>query len=57
LFDDTGVDHTGTCNAGEFTCANGQCIVSDWLCDSESDCVDNTDEDKDLCGRELLSLF
>merc|ERR1711934_173229 len=33
-----------SCAAGEFACKNGQCIETDWVCDTESDCTDGSDE-------------
>lgn len=38
------------CNVGDFTCTSGQCVMADWRCDGESDCIDNSDEDKSLCS-------
>jgi len=32
------------CAANEFTCKDGQCIQSDWTCDTEQDCTDGSDE-------------
>merc|ERR1711962_761211 len=33
-----------SCAANEFQCASGQCIQSDWTCDTEKDCTDGSDE-------------
>merc|ERR1711934_1220419 len=33
-----------SCAANEFTCTSGQCIQSDWTCDTEKDCTDGSDE-------------
>merc|ERR1711934_601243 len=33
-----------SCAAGEFQCASGECVQSDWVCDTESDCTDGSDE-------------
>lgn len=32
------------CNADEFTCNNGRCILSTWLCDGYPDCSRGEDE-------------
>ncbi|BFZ10345.1 hypothetical protein BsWGS_13385 [Bradybaena similaris] len=33
-----------TCGALEFQCSSGWCIQQDWVCDTERDCPDNSDE-------------
>ena len=33
------------CDSYEFACDNGQCIPSNWECDNDDDCGDNSDED------------
>ena len=32
------------CRAGFFLCGSGKCISKEWLCDSERDCEDASDE-------------
>merc|ERR1712154_23503 len=32
------------CKADEFTCKDGSCIQTDWVCDTEADCADKSDE-------------
>jgi len=33
-----------TCPADKFTCTNGKCITSSWICDTQYDCNDKSDE-------------
>jgi len=37
------------CSTNQFTCANGQCIQQQFVCDSDDDCGDNSDELEDCC--------
>ena len=32
------------CKENEFQCDNGRCISTNWRCDREDDCNDNSDE-------------
>ncbi|KAJ7384235.1 Sortilin- receptor [Desmophyllum pertusum] len=33
-----------TCCLNEFRCTNSRCIPSNWKCDHDNDCGDNSDE-------------
>merc|ERR1711874_26931 len=33
-----------TCGINEFQCKDGTCIQNDWICDTEDDCGDMSDE-------------
>ena len=40
----------GVCNPdSEFTCASGGCINATWVCDTEEDCFDGSDEVNCTC--------
>ncbi|XP_012586720.1 PREDICTED: MAM and LDL-receptor class A domain-containing protein 1 [Condylura cristata] len=45
------------CSADEFTCASGQCIAQESLCDSQKDCFDESDEDPATCSNRLTCDF
>lgn len=42
-----GVDLEETfCEADEFSCSNGNCVNSNWICDGDNDCGDMSDEEQ-----------
>ncbi|CAI9153900.1 unnamed protein product [Rangifer tarandus platyrhynchus] len=45
------------CSAEEFTCASGQCIARELVCDSWQDCSDESDEDPATCSSHLRCDF
>lgn len=45
------------CSADEFTCASGQCIARELVCDSWQDCSDKSDEDPTTCSSHLRCDF
>lgn len=38
----------GLCEPNQYQCANRRCVLKTWLCDSEDDCLDGSDEQN--CG-------
>ena len=44
-----------TCSPSQFTCKNGNCILSHLKCDSIDHCKDNSDEED--CGSKLFDAF
>ncbi|XP_043740540.1 MAM and LDL-receptor class A domain-containing protein 1 [Cervus elaphus] len=45
------------CSADEFTCASGQCVAQELVCDSRQDCSDESDEDPATCSSHLRCDF
>ncbi|XP_044084529.1 MAM and LDL-receptor class A domain-containing protein 1 [Neovison vison] len=45
------------CPKDEFTCASGQCISQELVCDSHPDCSDDSDEDPTTCSNPLTCDF
>ncbi|XP_012787433.2 MAM and LDL-receptor class A domain-containing protein 1 [Sorex araneus] len=45
------------CSTSEFTCASGQCIAQEFVCDSQPDCSDESDEDPTVCSHSLMCDF
>ncbi|XP_012516348.1 PREDICTED: MAM and LDL-receptor class A domain-containing protein 1 [Propithecus coquereli] len=45
------------CPVDEFTCASGQCIAQESVCDSRQDCSDESDEDPATCSNHLTCDF
>ncbi|XP_049561475.1 MAM and LDL-receptor class A domain-containing protein 1 [Orcinus orca] len=45
------------CSADEFTCASGQCIAQELVCDSQQDCSDESDEDPATCSNHVRCGF
>ena len=49
------VRKSSNCSANQFTCTNGKCISQSFVCDTDDDCSDKSDESSVVCGE--LSLF
>ncbi|KAL5278992.1 hypothetical protein ACFFRR_003545 [Megaselia abdita] len=47
----------GACNAGEWRCANGDCIEQEALCDGTYHCNDQSDESKENCLRTYCPRY
>ncbi|KAM7159543.1 MAM and LDL-receptor class A domain-containing protein 1 isoform 2-T2 [Molossus nigricans] len=45
------------CSTDEFTCASGQCVAQESVCDSRQDCSDKSDEDPVTCSNHLMCDF
>ena len=44
-----------TCSETEFACTSGRCIPARWQCDREPDCDDESDENPDICGKQIIT--
>ena len=46
-----------TCTTEDFNCANGapSCIPKTWVCDSEKECSDGSDEELKQCGEVIIT--
>ncbi|XP_074051330.1 MAM and LDL-receptor class A domain-containing protein 1 [Macrotis lagotis] len=45
------------CRAEEFSCASGQCISYESVCDHQQDCSDRSDEDPSACSNYTICNF
>ena len=43
-------DGQDRCDSNQYTCLDGSCIRSDWVCDGYSDCTGGVDESARVCG-------
>ena len=43
------------CTKDDFKCDNGECVPSEWICDGECDCSDESDE-TDCGGKRLIIM-
>ena len=48
IFSQSGQDR---CDSDEYTCVNGLCKPSSYVCDGYTDCVDGADEAVRTCGE------
>lgn len=42
------------CHSEEWRCENGECINKEFLCDSQTDCLDKSDESYETCRLKPL---
>ena len=45
------------CHPDYFECNNSLCVYKSWVCDSEDDCLDNSDETNEECGKLNARLY
>eukprot|EP00116_Pleurobrachia_bachei_P005911 sb/3466173/ len=55
-FHDTGLAGVRPCNVNEFTCSDGSCIFTSYICDGARDCPEGEDEQQN-CPRCREGLF
>ena len=44
-------DDYPACEESQFRCNNSRCIRESYVCDSDNDCRDNSDEDAHICSK------
>ncbi|XP_077870012.1 uncharacterized protein LOC100368303, partial [Saccoglossus kowalevskii] len=52
--ENSNVEEVSECGEDEFHCNSQECIVTDWVCDRERDCLDGSDESPERCGPPCI---
>ncbi|XP_032874679.1 low-density lipoprotein receptor-related protein 2-like [Amblyraja radiata] len=45
-----------TCTSSDFVCLSGQCVPNRWQCDGKADCEDGSDENSEVCHKEICQI-